>query len=413
MTTGVPHLVTLSAADRAQFSWVRRPPIMKITAALEARKPGASRFVGGCVRDSLLGEVPKDIDIATTLKPEEVIEALHAAGLSAAPTGLDHGTVTGIADHVGVEITTLRADVTTDGRRATVAYTDDWRIDAGRRDFRLNAVYLTFDGRVFDPVGGAADARAGRVRFIGAPPDRIREDYLRILRFFRVSARFARGFDAEGLAACAALADGMDILSAERIGDEFSRILALPGAPDAVDAMAAAGVLAKVWAESADRKTLRRLKALAPGAPAPVCLAALYRSGEGLDRRLRLSNADAARRKKALAAAEGFAHASLKAARMLHYRLGPEAYADGLTLAEARGANVDFALLRSLPAQHAPPRFPFSGKHAVMLGVPPGPDVAAVLKETEARWIEEDFPSADRLQQLLEEAVRERRPQAK
>ncbi|MEQ1929407.1 MAG: CCA tRNA nucleotidyltransferase [Parvularculaceae bacterium] len=401
--------LTLGAADRAHFEWTARAPVQKIVHALELARPGASRFVGGCVRDSLLGETPKDIDIATALTPEAVIGALHAAGLSAAPTGLDHGTVTGIADHVGVEITTLRADVATDGRRATVAYTEDWSVDAARRDFRLNAIYLAFDGKLFDPVGGVADAKAGRVRFIGEPADRICEDYLRILRFFRFSARFASGFDAEGLAACAAFARGMDILSAERVGDEFCRILAHPNAPLAVDAMAATGVLVEVWPNAADRKTFRRLKELDPSAAAPVGIAALFGAGdEGLDRRLRLSKANAARRKRALQSAEAAPSMSLKAARAHLYRAGVQSYRDGLLVCRARGAPGDWAMLASVPDRHAPPPFTVSGKHVVALGVAPGPDVAATAKDVEARWIAEDFPGEPRLQELLREAVARR-----
>lgn len=416
--SGAPEFRPLTGAERASFGWVRRPPVRKIVAALEAAEAGASRFVGGCVRDSLLGQAPKDIDIATTLTPEETIAALHAAGLSAAPTGLDHGTVTGVADHVGVEITTLRADVSTDGRRATVAFTKDWRVDAGRRDFRLNAIYLTLDDRLFDPVGGAEDARAGRVRFIGEAKDRIREDYLRILRFFRFSARFAKGFDAEGLGACAALAGGMDVLSAERIGGEFCRILALPNAALAADAMAAAGVLAHVWPAPAERQTLRKLKELDADAPAPLGLAALFGAEadggpepgtEGLDRALRLSNAEGLRRRKALAAAAGMPGLDAKGARALLYRMGAEAYGDGLKLAEARGASADFAMLGEVPKKRAPPAFPISGKHVVAQGIAPGPDVAAIVDEVEARWIAEDFPSTERLKALLREAVAARR----
>ena len=318
--------------------------------------------------------------------------------------------VTAIADHVGVEITTLRADVTTDGRRAMVAFTEDWAIDAGRRDFRLNAVYLGFDGRLFDPVGGAADAKAGRVRFIGAPEDRIREDYLRILRFFRFSARFGQGFDARGLAACAQLRNGMSILSAERVGDEFCRILALPAAALAVDAMAATGVLSEVWPAPPQRDTLRRLKDIAPEAAAPIGLAALWGDAEGLDRRLRLSKALAGRRKKALAAAAGFAQSqNEKAARELLYRLGAEGYADGLLLSEAQVSKAGFSALRTLPARRPLPAFAISGKHVVALGAAPGPAVAEVLKEVEARWIAEDFPQEARQRELLAEAFARRR----
>ncbi|NJM35940.1 MAG: CCA tRNA nucleotidyltransferase, partial [Rhodomicrobium sp.] len=202
------------------------PPASTVVAALETARPGGARFVGGCVRDSLLGVPFKDIDVATTLRPDEVVGALRDAGLRSAPTGIEHGTVTGIVSGVGVEITTLRADVSTDGRRATVAFTTDWAVDARRRDFTLNALYATPHYEVFDAVGGLEDLAAKRVRFIDAPRDRIREDYLRILRFFRFSARFAGGFDENGLRACAEERAGLKRLSAERVGDEMSSILA-------------------------------------------------------------------------------------------------------------------------------------------------------------------------------------------
>lgn len=394
----------LSADDAPHFTWVYSEPVRKIVAALEAARPGSARFVGGCVRDSLVGSEPKDIDIATTLKPEAVIEALHAAGLKAAPTGLDHGTITGVADHVGVEITTLRADVSTDGRRATVAFTEDWEVDARRRDFCLNAIYLTTDGKLFDPVGGVADAKNRRVRFIGAPQDRIREDYLRILRFFRFSARFAGGFDAEGLAACAALKDGIGQLSAERVGDEFCRILALPRAALAVDAMAASGVLGAVWPAAPDRETLRALKKIEPEAPVPLGLAALWGEvGEGIDSALRLSNADAGRRKRALAAASMLdLMLSEREQRALLYRFGPDKWRDGALVAAARaGGGEDWARLRALPERWTAPAFPYTGKDIIAAGVKRGPEVAKLLSEVEDAWIGEDFPGTERLAEII------------
>ncbi|MHA7873403.1 MAG: tRNA nucleotidyltransferase/poly(A) polymerase family protein, partial [Hyphococcus sp.] len=194
-TTFVP----LSSDQRVHFDWLDAPHLKKVMTALDSARQGASRYVGGCVRDSLFGERPKDFDIATMLKPEEVMHALSVAGLGAAPTGLDHGTITAIADHRGVEVTTLRADVSTDGRRAVVAFTEDWSVDASRRDFRINALYLTPDAKLFDPVGGLDDIAGRQVRFIGDAEQRIREDYLRILRFFRFSARFSGVFDQDGL----------------------------------------------------------------------------------------------------------------------------------------------------------------------------------------------------------------------
>jgi poly(A) polymerase len=205
------------------------PPTQAVIHALEAAGgPGCARFVGGCVRDALLKRPIGDIDIATTLRPDAVTAALTAAGLKAAPTGIEHGTVTAISSGKPFEITTLRRDVETDGRRAVVAFTEDWAEDAARRDFRLNALYLQPDGTLNDPTGGGiADAHAGRIVFVGDAETRIREDYLRILRFFRFLAWFGRGEpDAAGLAACAALKDGARGLSGERVSKELLKLLA-------------------------------------------------------------------------------------------------------------------------------------------------------------------------------------------
>jgi poly(A) polymerase len=397
-------LAPLDARDAPHFGWIRGTPAATVMAALEAKAPGGARFVGGCVRDSLIGQAPKDFDIATVMTPDEAGAALKAGGLKVVPTGLEHGTLTAIADHVGVEVTTLRADVATDGRRATVVFAKDWRLDARRRDFRLNAVYLTSDGRLYDPVGGVDDARGGRVRFIGDPADRIREDFLRILRFFRFSARFGGAFDAEGLAACARLKEGIGRLSAERVGDEFARILALSDAAAAVDAMAAAGVLGEIWGDPPERAALRRLKENAREAPAMLALAALWpAAGEGLDSRLRLSNADAGRRRAALRAAAALSSATgRREARSAYYRCGAEAFRDGVALAAARRPDPGWAALADLAP---PPAFPISGKDVVNAGIAPGPDVAAILQEVEALWIAEDFPGAARVGALLSAAV--------
>lgn len=394
-----------------RFSWVRDPAVAKIVKALAAAAPDGARFVGGCVRDSLLGEAPKDVDIATTLAPEDVIAALSRAGLAAAPTGIEHGTVTAIADHKGVEVTTLRSDVSTDGRRAVVAFTRDWRRDAERRDFTINAIYLTPALEVFDPVGGADDLAGRRVRFIGAPEDRIREDYLRILRFFRFSARFAARFDDAGLKACAALKDGVRRLSAERIGDEFGKLLSLPAPQDAVEAMRSAGILTEVWPAPPRIETLARLKAIDPEAAAALGLAALYgAAGEGIDARLRLSNAQGSRRRAALQNAPlVYGGLSDKGGRALLYRIGAAAFRDALLLAESEApeAAAPFAALRALADRWTPPRRPFSGSDALARGVPQGPKVAEVINAAEARWIEEDFPPRERAMEIFgEEAAR-------
>ena len=234
--------------------WMKRPATQAVMAALAAKGgPGCARFVGGCVRNALIGHPVDDIDIATTLQPEAVVMAIKTAGLKAVPTGMAHGTVTAISGGQPHEITTLRRDVSTDGRNATVAFTTDWAEDAGRRDFRLNALYAAPDGEVFDPTGqGIEDALAGRIVFVGEPETRIREDYLRILRFFRFHAWYGRGpADAAGLKACARLKDGMARLSAERVSKELLKLLAAPDPAPAVRLMAESGVLDRVLPDHA------------------------------------------------------------------------------------------------------------------------------------------------------------------
>lgn len=408
------NMTPLDPSKAASFAWADAGPARKVMDALEATKPGGSRFVGGCVRDSLLEKTPKDIDIATILTPDEVSDALHAADLGAAPTGIEHGTITGIADHNGVEITTLRADVSTDGRRATVAFTKDWATDAARRDFTVNAIYLTTDKLLFDPVGGVDDAAAGRVRFIGNAQDRIREDYLRILRFFRFSARFADSFDVNGLAACASLKEGMESLSAERIGDELTKILALENAATAIVAMEKTGILHQVWPAKANSERLARLKSVDLDAPAQLGLAALFgdndrnENGKTIDMALRLSKAQADRRKLALKNARSVSSEMTENdARALLYRFGADAWRDAvlLTAAQQGGAVNQWQALRALPDRWSPPTFPIGGKDVLALGVEKGPEVAKILNAVETRWIEEGFPDAARAHEILAAVV--------
>ena len=283
--------------------WLTAPQTVAVLDALEAAG-GEGRFVGGCVRDALIGRPVADIDIATPMTPQAVVDAVTRAGLKAVPTGIEHGTVTVVSSGRPYEVTTLRRDVTTDGRRATVAFTEDWAEDAARRDFRLNALYADRTGAVFDPTGeGVADAEAGRIVFVGEPERRIREDYLRILRFFRFRAWFGRGeADGAALAACSALKAGISQLSAERISAELIKLLSAPDPRAAVHLMADTGVLFEVlpWAGDAsmflpmiqiDRDPILRLSSLLPGDPDVVREAA---------EKLRLSNAQKARLIEAL-----------------------------------------------------------------------------------------------------------------
>lgn len=402
-------LTPLTSAQRAHFEWLDAPHLRQVVDALEAAEEGAVRFVGGCVRDSLLGYTPKDFDIATTLEPDAVIAAVKAAGLKAAPTGIDHGTVTAIADHQGVEVTTLRADVSTDGRRATVAFTCDWAVDAGRRDFQLNAIYLTPDGLIYDPVGGLADVDARCVRFIGDAAQRIKEDYLRILRFFRFSARFSEKYDPEGLAACTALKDGIAQLSAERIGAEITAILALPRASFAMRALEQSGVLKEIWPTAADIDALERLKEVDPAAPAPLGLAVLYGDkGDGIGQRLRLSNAEKSIRQRALSAYENIvADLSDHSLRKLIYALGKDGFSDAVAAAHAfrRISLVERDRLLAFADNWTMPVFPISGRNVLAAGVQAGPDVSAILQSVETQWVDEDFPDDDRAEVIFRAAL--------
>lgn len=407
--SGDDSLLLLPDQLRGNFQWLTSPLLKKVISALEAAAPDCARFVGGCVRDSLFGAAPKDFDVATTLTPDAAANALKSAGLRVAPTGVEHGTITAIVDHQGVEVTTLRADVSTDGRRATVAFTQDWATDARRRDFTINAIYLTPDGRLFDPVSGVEDAKNRRVKFIGEAKARIREDYLRILRFFRFSARFCDIFDAKGLAACAALKGGVSSLSAERIGAEMTGILTLPRAPFALEAMAKSGVLCEIWEAAPNLETAQRMKEYNPAAPAPLMLAALYGAeGDGIGRRLRLSNAEKAERSRVLAAAEHVtAGLDARGVKTLIYKLGKDVASDAILLAasQTRIDRAEFDRLRATVDRTRQPELSVSGKHVVEAGAPAGPLVSKILADIEAQWIEEDFPDEARQKEILHDKV--------
>ncbi|MDP3368565.1 MAG: CCA tRNA nucleotidyltransferase [Brevundimonas sp.] len=388
--------------------WLTAPATRAVMAALEAAGgPGCARFVGGCVRNALIGAPVADVDIATTLKPEETERAIRAAGLKAVPTGMAHGTVTAVAQHQPFEITTLRRDVSTDGRNATVAFTDDWAEDAARRDFRLNALYADREGRVFDPTGeGVADAAAGRIVFVGEPETRIREDYLRILRFFRFFAWYGRGeFDGNSLDACAALAPGMDRLSAERVSKELMTLLAAPDPRVAMAAMVRAGVLARILPEATPGSLFEAVVDLSPD---PVIrLMTLFPPDERLVReastRLRLPNSTRNRLAAAALAAPTVSLAMNDAeVRAAVYRRGGRAVADAVFRrwaeqpAEAEGAA---RLLTLADGWRAPP-MPVGGRELARLGIEPGPETGRLLKAFEESWIADDFPSEGHSERL-------------
>lgn len=392
--------------------WLTASATRAVMAALEAAGgPGCARFVGGCVRNALIGAPVADVDIATTLKPEETDRAIRAAGLKAVPTGMAHGTVTAVSERQPFEITTLRRDVSTDGRNATVAFTDDWAEDAARRDFRLNALYADPKGRVFDPTReGVADAAAGRIVFVGDPETRIREDYLRILRFFRFFAWYGRGEpDAAALDACRALAPGMTRLSAERVSKELMTLLGAPDPRPAMAAMAATGVLAEVLPEATAGPLYEAMVDISAD---PVArLMTLFPIDELLVRdastRLRLPNATRDRLAAAARAAPAvrldMSDAELRAAV---YRHGHRAVADALHRCwaaspsdEARGRRL-LALAEGWRA----PRLPVGGRDLARLGLEPGPETGRLLKAFEEGWIADDFPAdghAERLAALV------------
>ncbi len=384
--------------------WMSAPATRAVVEALEATGgPGCARFVGGCVRDALLGRPFDDVDLATPLTPPEVLAALAAAGVRAVPTGVEHGVVTAISGGRPYEVATLRRDVETDGRRAVVAYARDWAEDAARRDFRLNALYAEADGALHDPTGGGlADARAGRVVFIGEPQQRIREDYLRILRFFRFTAWYGReGFDAAGLAACTELRAGLARLSAERVAKELLRLLAAPDPRSAVRAMADAGVLAELLPEAGPLARFERRVQLEEGEPADASLrlAALLPDAAAPVRaaaaRLKLSNA--LRDRLAAAVPEGeplSAGMDAPTLRRARHRLGAGPLADRLRLARASAPEDDarWAALEAEASAWAPPPFPVSGAEIAAAGVPQGPLHGRVRHELERWWREHDFP---------------------
>ncbi|WP_298428783.1 CCA tRNA nucleotidyltransferase [uncultured Jannaschia sp.] len=331
--------------------------------------------VGGCVRNALLDAPVSDIDIATDAHPERVVELAEGAGLKPVPTGIAHGTVTVVADGVPHEITTFRRDVETHGRHATVAFSDNVAEDAARRDFTMNALYADAAGHVIDPLGGLSDLRARHVRFIGTPADRIVEDYLRILRFFRFTAWYgdpALGLDAEGLAACAAHAEGLERLSAERIGHEMRRLLAAPDPAPAVAAMAQAGILARVL-PGGDATALA--PAVHHGASDWIArLAALGGDASGL----RLSKAEARHLDEiATAARDGTAPFALGDA------LGVRA-ADALRVRAALlGAPLDVRDL-DMAARGATARFPLTAKD--LMPNLSGPDLGVALARGRTLW---------------------------
>jgi poly(A) polymerase len=400
--------------------WMVEPATLAVLGAL-AVGGAEARFVGGSVRDALLGQPIGDIDIATPASPERVIELLEESGIKVVPTGLAHGTVTAVVPPRHFEITTLRRDVETYGRRARVAFDADWAADAARRDFTINAIFLASDGTIDDPVGGLADLRARRVRFVGDPATRIAEDVLRLLRYYRFEARFGTGIgDPQARAACRAAAHLLPTLSGERVAQELVKLLETPDPRAVLKMTREDGVLAVVLPEARRLDRLGRLIEIEPEADPLRRLAALIEvDGEGalaLAARLRLSNAWRDRLHGLSAVRPFDPQGDGRAQRRALYRLGVELYRDLALLLAAEGemSRRRLAKLLDLARDWTQPVFPLAGRDVTALGIPPGERVGGLLAAVRNWWEEDDF-GADRaaclahLQQLARSP--EERPQ--
>ncbi|WP_394893590.1 CCA tRNA nucleotidyltransferase [Mesorhizobium sp. AaZ16] len=397
----------------AGANWLARDELQRLLKALSAQGEEA-RIAGGAVRNALFAEPVADIDIATTNLPDETVRRVEAAGFKAVPTGAEHGTITAIAGGKPYEVTTLRADVETDGRRAKVRFGRDWAEDAQRRDFTINALYAEADGTVVDLVGGLADIESRTLRFIGEPEDRIREDYLRILRFFRFFAWYGAGRpDAEGLKACARLKEGLDQLSAERVWNELKKLLSAPDPSRALLWMRQAGVLTRVLPESEKwgidaihplvkaelelgwaADPLLRLMAIVP--PDATRMA-------GLAERLRLSNAEAERLTNWARTVQPVSSLPEDALARQLYRSDRRGFIDRLRLAlssaRSRGAEDDKALIEAggysrllaYAEGWQKPEFPIRGRDLAALGAEAGPRLGEIMRDLEKQWVEEGF----------------------
>jgi poly(A) polymerase len=385
-------------------AWLKEPEIARLLALLD-RDGEEARVVGGAVRNAQMRLPVGEIDVATTAVPQEVERRVETAGFKTKPTGIEHGTVTAIVDGRPFEVTTLRQDVETFGRKAKVVFGRDWKADAERRDFTINALSVSADGAIYDYVGGLADIAAHRVRFIGDPGQRIAEDYLRILRFFRFHACYGTGVpDAAGLHACIAARSGLDALSRERVRTELLKLLLAPHAAPTLAVMAEAGILGTVLGGvpllASFENTAKVEAAIDVVADATRRLGALgvsvMEDAERLSQRLRLSNAEFER----LIALEYWwsvrPAADEHAGRILLYQLGPASFTDRVLVAwsrsDAGAADAAWHELATLPQRWTAPRFPLKAADFLNRGVPKGPPMGAALRAAEQAWVDSDFP---------------------
>jgi poly(A) polymerase len=404
MTRPSPQPPSLAGAD-----WLSDVRLQRVLAALSA-DGGEARVAGGTVRNALLDEPVSDMDVATTEVPTRVVELARRAGLDVHPTGLDHGTVTVVAkDGDGpkpFEVTTLRIDVETFGRHAQVAFTDDWTADARRRDFTMNALYCDGAGTVYDPVGGFPDIIERRVRFVGQAEERIREDFLRILRFFRFQARYGHGDpDADGLAACVALQEGLERLSAERVRQEMLKLLVASGAVPVLRVMVDTGIAARILPTGHDLARVARMagidaqQGLEPDPVLRLAALALARPDDAatLRRALRLSNAEYGRLQHLAQSVPPTPGLRDNERRIVLYQMGPPSYRDAVRFAWSMDQGTfraeDWSELLRLPEYWIVPRFPVGGAELASRGVPAGPEMGRILKRLEDWWMAAGFPA--------------------
>ncbi|MEL7274647.1 MAG: CCA tRNA nucleotidyltransferase [Pseudomonadota bacterium] len=388
--------------QRIQQDWLHEPPLQALLKVLNG-DGGEAMIAGGAVRNALLSEPIADVDIATTLLPRDVIMRAKQAGFKSVPTGIDHGTITVVAEGAPFEVTTLREDIETDGRHARVIYGTDWRKDAARRDFTMNALYLRADGEIVDVLGGLEDVLARRVIFIGDPEQRIREDYLRILRFFRFFAWYgAFRPDAAGLKASAKLKEGLDHLSAERIWQELSKTFAAPDPSRTLLWMRQTGVLSRVlpesenWGIDAVMPLMAQEQRLGLEPDSLRRLMAIIRPDAGvtdaMGSRLKLPNAVRKRLELWANCPEPDSQLEEDAFRRWLYRQNAQAVQDRLVLALTKNDADVKALDKKLAAlREKRPVFPLSGKHLLEKGYEPGPIIAPTLRKLEDIWIDSDF----------------------
>ncbi|RYY96542.1 MAG: CCA tRNA nucleotidyltransferase [Alphaproteobacteria bacterium] len=386
----------------ANQPWLTSPAATRVMDALDKVRPGSGRFVGGCVRNALLNEPVADFDIATQLTPDQVEQAMRAANIAVHPTGIEHGTLTVVADHQPFEVTTLRQDVETDGRRATVAFTEDWAIDAQRRDFRMNALYADRAGTVYDPTGGGLDDIRDRcIVFVGDAETRIREDYLRILRFFRFQAWYGQSApNSAGLAACSKLRSGLAGISAERIWTETRKLLVAPKPMPSLEAMEETGVLAQLFPNAKGLTLLNKLVALDARegfAPDPLLrfLALFWKDApvvHAVANQLKLSN-DERRRLNWSAKDETPLSSDItpKALRASLYRSTQQVIRDRVTLEWANDNSPAWRSILSQIDTWQRPTMPITGADLLANNIPEGPQLGATLRKLESLWVKSDF----------------------